>query len=121
METIGLKRKANELRDSATAIFVRPPPPRRPDIKRIAALWFIGGMAIASFLGFFFDNRRGAARRHMAYDKLVSTSKDVKGKGEKRVRHLRNKAIGTVKEMRSAAKDTNGEAVAAPGSATKLD
>ena len=47
---------------------------RRP-VRQIAALWFAAGLAVASFVSYFFDNRQGSARRHMAYDKVMSTGR----------------------------------------------
>ena len=74
-----------------TAMFVRP----RRDVKRVAAVWFIGGMALASSLGFFFDSRRGGERRQMAVDKIVTAGKDVKQKGQRQAQQLRNRAAST--------------------------
>jgi hypothetical protein len=91
METTGLRRKASELRDMPAAMFARP----QRDMKRVAALWFIGGMALASLLGFFFYSRRGGERRHMAVDKIFTAGKDVKEKGQRQARQLRNKAAST--------------------------
>jgi hypothetical protein len=76
--------------------------PRRQGrpVRQIAALWFAAGLAIASFVGYFFDNQEGSARRHMAYDKLMSTGRRMGEWGGGKSRHLRNKAMGAVAQVR---------------------
>ena len=61
-------------------------------------VWFAGGMAIASLVAFFFESTRGSARRHMAYDKAMAAGRDMGQWSGRRVRHLRNKAMGPVAE-----------------------
>lgn len=75
-------------------------------------LWFAGGMALASAAAFFLDSRKGNARRHMAYDKAMATGRDVGQWSGKKVRHLRNKAMGTVAELRG---DGEGETMVSEG------
>ena len=81
--------------------------PRRP-AWQLGALWFAGGMAIASLAAFFFDSTRGNARRHMAYDKAMATGRDMGQWSGKKVRHLRNRAMGTVAEMTSSEEQKTG-------------
>jgi hypothetical protein len=95
-----LIKKSAELKDRSPVVVGR----RRP-MWRAGALWFAGGLAIAAALGFFFDSQRGAARRQMAYDKVVATGRDMQQWSGKKARHLRNRAMGTVAEMKSAADD----------------
>jgi hypothetical protein len=90
-----LKRSA-ELRDRAPIVIER----RKRPMWQTGALWFATGMAIAAAVGFFFDRQRGAARRQMAVDRTVATARDVGEWGGKKARHLRNKAQGTMAEMR---------------------
>jgi hypothetical protein len=104
MDTSRIARKADELKTVPTMLRDRSMamvPKRRP-LWQVATLWLAGGMAIASLVAFFFDSRRGSARRHMAYDKAMATGRDVGQWGGKKVRHLRNKAMGTVAEIEHA-------------------
>ena len=73
---------------------------RRP-VRQVAALWFAAGLAVASFVSYFFDSRQGSSRRHMAYDKVTSTGRRMGEWSGSKSRHLRNKAMGTVAGMRS--------------------
>ena len=57
-------------------------------------------MWIAAIVGFFFDSKEGAARRHMAYAKAVAK---------------RNRAMGMVSELRRKADDTPSEPMAGTG------
>ncbi len=66
--------------------------PRRP-MWQTAAVWFAGGMAIS-------------LRRHLAYDKAMATGRDMQRWSGKKARHLRNRAMGTVAEMKSASDET---------------
>ena len=100
METSRITRKADELK-------AKVPRPRRP-AWQVGMIWFAGGMAIASLVGFFLDSRRGGARRHMAYDKAMATGRDMGDWSGKKVRHLRNKAMGTVAEMKSSQEQQAG-------------
>lgn len=77
-------------------------------MRQIAALWFAAGLAVASFVGYFFDSRQGSARRHMAYDKVTSAGRRMGRWSGGKARHMRNKAAGTVAEMRSP--DESGSA-----------
>ena len=95
----GLLQMAGQLRDRPMPVVVTKP--RRP-MWQSATLWFAGGMAIAAAMGYFFDRQRGSARRHMAYDKVMATSRDMQQWSGKKARHLRNKAMGTVAEMKSS-------------------
>jgi len=97
MDTSRISRKADDLKQRAV---VALPVKRRP-MWRTAMLWFAGGIAIATALGFFFDANRGAARRRMAVDQAMAKGRDVSGWSGRKTRHLRNKAVGTVAEVRS--------------------
>ena len=77
-----------------------------------AAMWFAGGLAITAALGYFFDRRQGSMRRHMAYDKVTATGRDMQRWSGKKARHLRNKAMGTVAEMKSATGSSEAERTA---------
>jgi hypothetical protein len=100
-----LMKKSGELADRSPVVVQR-----RRSMWQVGAMWFAAGMAIAAALGYFFDSRRGSARRHMAYDKAVATSRDVKEWSGKKARHLRNVATGTVAEMKGPAEATEPEA-----------
>jgi len=90
--------RSAELRDRSASMLAKP---RRP-AWRIGMVWFAGGMAIASLVAFFFESTRGSARRHMAYDKAMAAGRDMGQWSGRRVRHLRNKAMGTVAEIKSS-------------------
>ena len=94
-----LLQRAGQLRDRQMPMVVTKP--RRP-IWQTAAMWFAGGLAITAALGYFFDRRQGSMRRHMAYDKTLAAGRDVQRWSGKKARHLRNKAMGTVAEMKAA-------------------
>lgn len=79
---------------------------RRP-VRQVAALWFAAGVAVASFVSYFFDSKQGSARRHMAYDKVTSTGRRMGAWSGSKSRHLRNKAMGTVAEIRPPAESEN--------------
>jgi len=98
-----LLQMANQLRDRPMPVVVTTP--RRP-MWQTAAVWFAGGMAIAAALGYFFDRQRGSLRRHLAYDKAMATGRDMQRWSGKKARHLRNRAMGTVAEMKSASDET---------------
>jgi len=51
-------------------------------------------------------------RRHMAYDKVMATGRDMQEWSGKKARHLRNKAMGTVAEMKSVTESTETERTA---------
>jgi len=104
-----LLQMANQLRDRPMPVVVTKP--RRP-LWKTAAMWFAGGMAIAAALVYFFDRRQGSLRRHMAYDKVMATGRDMQEWSGKKARHLRNKAMGTVAEMTSATESTETERTA---------
>ncbi|HET7338563.1 MAG TPA: hypothetical protein VFK22_03365 [Candidatus Dormibacteraeota bacterium] len=70
-------------------------------VRQIAALWFAAGVAVASFVTYFFDNQQGSARRHMACDKVMSTGRRIGGWSGKKSRHLRNKASGVMAEIKT--------------------
>ncbi|HET9781499.1 MAG TPA: hypothetical protein VFR33_06945 [Candidatus Dormibacteraeota bacterium] len=74
---------------------------RRP-VRQVAALWFAAGLAVASFVSYFFDNQKGSARRHMAYDKVTSTGRRMGAWSGRKSRHLRNKAMGSMAQIRPA-------------------
>jgi hypothetical protein len=99
MDTSVLSRKADELRERSAAMM--PVVRRGRPMWQTGMLWLAGGMAIAWLAAFFFDSRRGNARRHMAYDKAVATGRDVGRWSGKKMRHLSNKAAGTVAEMKN--------------------
>ena len=94
-----LMQIAGQLRNRPMPVLVTTP--RRP-MWQTAALWFAGGLAMAAAVGYFFDRQRGSARRHMAYDKVMATSRDMGQWSGKKARHLRNRAMGTVAEMKSS-------------------
>ena len=74
---------------------------QRPPVRQIAALWFAAGLAVASFVSYFFDSQLGSARRHMAYEKVTSTGRRMGEWSGKKSRHLRNKATGMVAEIKA--------------------
>jgi ferric-dicitrate binding protein FerR (iron transport regulator) len=90
-----LMKKSAELADRSPVVIER-----RRSRWQVGAMWFAAGMAIAAALGFFFDSQKGSARRHMAYDKAMATGRDVTDWSGKKARHLRNKAMGTMAELK---------------------
>jgi hypothetical protein len=94
-----LLQSASQIRDRQMPVVVTTP--RRP-MWQTAGMWFAGGMAIAAALGYFFDRRQGSMRRHMAYDKTLAAGRAVQQWSGKKARHLRNRAMGTVAEMKGA-------------------
>ena len=90
-----LLKRSGELAADRSPVVMRP---RRP-MWRSGALWFAGGIAIAATLTYFFDRQRGAARRHLAYDRMVAARRDLQQWSGGKARHLRNRAMGTVAEM----------------------
>ena len=88
--------------------------PQRP-VRQIAAVWFAAGVTAAAVVGFFFDSKEGAARRHMAYDKAMATGRDLGQWGGKKSRRLRNRAMGTVAEMRRKADGEPSDPMAGTG------
>jgi hypothetical protein len=99
MDTSVLSRKADDLRKRSAEMV--PVVRRGRPMWQTGIMWLAGGMAVAWMAAFFFDSRRGSARRHMAYDKAMATGRDVSRWSGKKVRHLRNKAMGSVAEMRT--------------------
>ena len=92
-----VRSMVGELADRAPVVVQR----RRRPLWQLGAMWFVAGMAITAAAGFFFDRQRGAARRQMAVDRTVATARDVGQWSEKKARHLRNRAQGTMAEMRT--------------------
>jgi hypothetical protein len=90
-----MKRSSSELADRSPVVMRSS---RRP-AWRSGALWFAGGMAMAAAITYFFDRQRGNARRHMAYDRLMATGRDMTRWSGGKARHLRNRAMGTMAEM----------------------
>jgi len=90
-----LLKRSSELADRSPVVVSR-----RRSMWRSGALWFAGGMAIAATLTYFFDAQRGNARRHMAYDRLTAAGHDLQRWGSGKARHMRNRAMGTMAEMR---------------------
>jgi hypothetical protein len=90
-----LMKRSGELADRSPVVMRSS---RRP-MWRSGTLWFAGGMAMAAALTYFFDRQRGSARRHMAYDRLMATGRDMQRWSGGKARHLRNRAMGTVAEM----------------------
>ena len=93
-----LKRSA-DLRDRMPIVVQS----RKRPTWQSAAMWFATGMAIAAAFGFFFDRQRGAARRRMAVDRTMATARDMRHWSGKKARHWRNKAMGTVAEVKGSA------------------
>jgi len=91
-----LLKRSSELADRTPVVVQK----RTRPMWQSAAMWIAAGMAIAASVGFFFDSRRGAARRQMAVDRTLATARDVGQWSGKKARHLRNKAMGTVAEMK---------------------
>src|SRR5690242_8213779 len=81
-----LLKRSSELADRSPVVVQR-----RRSMWRSGALWFAGGMAIAATLTYFFDTQRGNARRHMAYDRLMATGRDLQQWGGGKARHMRNR------------------------------
>ena len=91
-----LLKRSGELAADRSPLVMR----QRRSPWRSGALWFAGGMAIAATVTYFFDRQRGSARRHMAYDRLMAARRDVQRWSSGKARHLRNRAVGTVAEIR---------------------
>ena len=81
-------------------------------MRQVAAIWFAAGLAVAAAVGYFFDSRQGGARRHMAYDKVMGASRDVRRWSGKKARHLRNKTVGTIAEIKGATESVESERTA---------
>ena len=92
-----LLQMAGQLRDKQMPVVITK---RRRPMWQSKGLWFAGGMAAAMAAGYLFDPQRGAARRQMAYDKVMATGRDVMRWSGGKARHLRNRAMGTVAEMK---------------------
>ena len=75
--------------------------------------WFVGGVAVALLAGYFLDAERGSLRRHMAYDKTVAALRDLGDWSGSKARHLRNRAQGTMAEMRRGSEEAAGPTVSA--------
>jgi len=90
-----LLKRSGELADRSPVVMRQ-----NRSVWRSGAVWFAGGMAIAATLTYFFDSQRGSARRHMAYDKLTAAGRDLQRWSGGKARHVRNRAMGTVAEMR---------------------
>lgn len=103
METSDLKRKTQGLIDLPSAIL-----PTRRRRSMPGALWFGIGAGLAALVAYFFDTRRGAARRQMAVDRTVAAAHDVQQWGTGKARHLRNKVEGTAAEMKSVSAERTG-------------
>ena len=104
MDTTRLARKAAEEMRARTAAASMVPARRRPTWQT-GLLWLTGGMALMWLAAFFLDSSRGSARRHMAFDKAMATGRDLGRRGGKKMRHLRNKAMGAVAEIKGAAEE----------------
>lgn len=66
----------------------------RPAPRRTGPLWFILGFAGGMAALYFFDSRRGAARRQAVMDQVVSRTNDAVEIGAKKARSIRNRAAG---------------------------
>ena len=99
-----LLKRTSELRDRAPVV-ARPRRPRW----QTGAMWFAGGLALAAALGYFFDSQRGSVRRRMAYDRGMAVGRDMQRWSGGKVRHLRNRAMGTAAEMRGMGAEMESE------------
>src|SRR2546423_15622066 len=106
-----LGNKARPRRSKPMPTIARPQRPTR----QVAALVFAAGMAVASIVSFFFDSKEGGARRHMIYDKLMAGGRDLGRWGGGKGRHLTNKAMGTVAEMKAKTVDRPSEEMTGTG------
>ena len=93
----------------------QPPPvviesPRRPAWQS-GMPWFAAGIVAAMIAGYFLDSERGSLRRHMAYDRTMAAMRDLGDWSGRKARHLRNKAQGTMAEMRGASEEAEGPSV----------
>lgn len=93
MDTSWISRKASEL-----------VPVRRRPAWQSALMWLAAGMAIAAAAGLFVD--RG--RRHTAVDRAMAAGRDVTQWSGKKARHMRNKAVGALAEVRRASSEGGG-------------
>ena len=75
--------------------------------------WFAGGVAVALLASYFLDAERGSLRRHMAYDKTMAVLRDLGDWSGSKARHLRNRAQGTMAEMRRGSEEAGGPTVSA--------
>ena len=96
MDKKDLKSSADKLKDMQ-ADAMNSIRPRR---SRTAPLWFIAGFAGGLATLFFFDSKRGAARRQMVVDQVLARTNDVMDMSVGKARHLRNQAMGAVAERR---------------------
>jgi hypothetical protein len=92
MGTRDLKQSTEKIKQMPSAVMDRA----RPAPSRTGPLWFIGGLVGGLAALFFFDSRRGAARRQMVVDKVMARSNDVIEMSGKKARHLRNRAKGVM-------------------------
>jgi hypothetical protein len=103
MDTSRLTSKAaDEIRRRRANAAAMVPAHRPRPMWQTGLMWLAGGMVVTWLAAFFFDSRRGSARRHMAVDRTVATGRDVGRWTGKKARHLRNKATGAVAEIRGA-------------------
>lgn len=109
----GLLKRSSEMAGRSPVVVQK----RTRPMWQTGAMWFAAGMAMAAAMGFFFDRQRGAARRQMAVDRTKATARDMGQWGGKKARHLRNKAMGTVAEIKgsSAELETSRTRTAGPG------
>jgi hypothetical protein len=98
MDTSRITRKADELKDRAVLTL----PIRQRPMWQTAVMWLAGGLALAAAAGLLLD--RG--RRREAVDRAMAAGREVTGWSGKKARHLRNKAMAAVAEMRSAREET---------------
>lgn len=97
MGTPDLKSSTDKIRDMPSAFIAKV----RPQPRRTGPLWFVAGFLGGLAALFFFDSRRGAARRQMVVDKITSRGNEMMELSGRKARHLRDRAMGAVAAERS--------------------
>ena|SRR5437899_12844163 len=73
----------------------------------------IAGIGLGAGLAYFFDPKSGRRRRALVRDQIVHAMNKLGDRGEAKLRHLRNRAVGTVAELRGSLRrvhESGGEA-----------
>src|SRR5438270_6531086 len=67
----------------------------------------IAGIGLGAGLVYFFDPKSGRRRRALIRDQIVHAMNKLGDRGEAKLRDLRNRAVGTVAELRGSLRRAN--------------